>query len=51
MNEEKLEGIYTEKNNNLDLKESLDIALKKYNNHKHTATKYKPNEIFYSNSY
>ena len=28
----------------------MDITLKKYNNHIHTATKYKPNEIFYSNS-
>ena len=29
----------------------MDISLKKYNNHIHSATKYKPNEIFYSNSF
>ena len=28
----------------------LNIVLKKYNNHEHSSTKYKPNEIFYSNS-
>ena len=39
-----------EKNKNFDIKDCLDISLKKYNNHRHSATKYKPNEIFYSNS-
>ena len=42
--------IYIENTENFDLKESLEIALKKYNNHIHTSTKYKPNYAFYSNS-
>ena len=45
-----LYGIYTENCKSFDLKESLEIALKKYNNHIHSTIKYKPNEIFYSNS-
>ena len=42
-------SVYMEKNKNFDIKDCLDISLKKYNNHRHSATKYKPNEIFYSN--
>ena len=33
-----------------NIKEYLEKALKKYNNHIHSLTKYKPNEIFYSKS-
>ena len=43
-------SIYADNKKQEDLKEYLDIALKKYNNHIHSATRYKPNEIFYSNS-
>ena len=45
-----LYSIYIENTENFDLKEALEIALKKYNNLIHTSTKYKPNYIFYSNS-
>ena len=34
-----LYSIYTEKNKNFDLKDCLDISLKKYNNHIHLANK------------
>ena len=44
-------SVYMEKNKNFDIKDCLNISLKKYNNHIHSATKYKPNEIFYSNSF
>ena len=36
-----------ENKNQFDLKECLEIVLKKYNNHLHSSTKYKPNEIFF----
>ena len=32
------------------MKESLEIVLKKYNNHIHSTTKYTPNQIFYSDN-
>ena len=44
-----LYSIYQDEKN-MELKECLDIALKKYNNHLHSATMYKPNEVFYANS-
>ena len=34
----------------MDLKESLGITIKKYNNLKHSATQFILNEIFYSKS-
>ena len=40
----------TKEKKNFDIKECLDIVLKKYNNHEHSSIKYRPNEIFYSNS-
>ena len=43
-------SIYADEKMKEDLKEYLDIALKKYNNHIHSSTRYKPNEIFYSTS-
>ena len=39
-----------ENKNQFDLKECLEIVLKKYNNYLYSSTKYKPNEIFLSNS-
>ena len=42
--------IFIENTENFDLKELLEIDLKKYNNHIHTSTKYKTNYLFYSNS-
>ena len=39
-----------ENKNQFDLKECLEIVLKIYNNHLHSSTKYKPNEIFFPNS-
>ena len=39
---------YIENKDNIHLKDMLDIVIKKYNNIKHSATKYKPNEIFFS---
>ena len=41
---------YIENKGNYELKEMLDIVVKKYNNIIHKATKYKPNEVFFSNS-
>ena len=32
------------------MKKSLEIVLKKYNNHIHSTTKYTPNQIFYSDN-
>ena len=43
-----LYSIYSDDNENFDLKQCIDIVIKKYNNHKHRSTKYTPNEIFYS---
>ena len=51
---QKLKGmlykLYFEENNNLNLKDCLDIVLKKYNNHIHLITQMTPNEVFYSKS-
>ena len=35
---------------NFDIKEKLEIVVKKYNNHIHISTKYTPNTIFYLNN-
>ena len=43
-----LYSMYCEDKDNFNLKESIDIIIKKYNNHIHRSTKYTPNEIFYS---
>ena len=40
--------IYADNPEDFDIKDSLDIVIKKYNNHKHSSTKYTPNQIFYS---
>ena len=45
-----LYALYFDENNSLNLKDCLEIVLKKYNNHIHSATKMTPNEIFYSRS-
>ena len=45
-----LYSLYFEENNKLNLKDCLEIVLKKYNNHLHSATKMTPNKIFYSRS-
>ena len=39
---------YIENKDKIHLKDMLGIVVKKYNNIKHSATKYKPNEIFFS---
>ena len=41
---------YSEEESEFNLKESLDLVVKKYNNHVHSSTKYTPNAVFYSNS-
>ena len=43
-----LYALYCDNPDNFDIKEILDIVIKKYNNHIHSTTKYSPNEIFYS---
>ena len=43
-----LYALYCDNPDNFDIKESLDIVIKKYKNHIHSTTKYSPNEIFYS---
>ena len=43
-----LYSVYSDDKDNFDLKKSIDIVIKKYNNHKHRTTKYTPNQIFYS---
>ena len=43
-----LYSIYSDDKENFDLKLSINIVIKKYNNHKHRSTQYTPNEIFYS---
>jgi hypothetical protein len=40
--------IYNDDPENFDIKEQLEIVIKKYNNHIHSSTKYSPNSIFYS---
>ena len=45
-----LYSIYADEKKEDNIKEYLEIALKKYNNHIHYSTKYKPNDIFYSKS-
>ena len=40
--------IYADNPEDFDIKDSLDIVIKKYNNHIHSSTKYTPNQIFYS---
>ena len=40
--------IYADNPEDFKTKESLDIVIKKYNNHIHSSTKYSPNQIFYS---
>ena len=44
-----LYSIYSDDKDNFDLRLSIDIVVKKYNNHIHRTTKYTPNQIFYSN--
>ena len=41
---------YSDDPKKFDIKESLDIIIKKYNNHKHSTTKYTPNQVFYANN-
>ena len=40
--------IYADNQNDFDIKESLEIVIKKYNNHMHSSNKYSPNKVFYS---
>ena len=40
--------IYLDNPEEFDLKEYLDIIIKKYNNQFHSATKHPPNQFFYS---
>ena len=46
-----LYSLYFDDENDYDLKESLDIVLKMYNNHKHTSTKFTPNELYFTKDY
>ena len=41
--------LYSDNKEGFDLVHTLDIVIKKYNNHKHTTTNLSPNQIFYSN--
>lgn len=41
--------LYSDDPDNFNTKESLEVIIKKYNNHVHSSTKYSPNQIFYSN--
>ena len=41
---------YFSETNKLNLKDSLNIVLLKYNNHKHNSTLMTPNEVFFSKS-
>ena len=41
--------LYSDDPNNFNIKESLEVIIKKYNNHVHSSTKYSPNKILYSN--
>ena len=41
--------IYSDYKNNFDLRRSIDIVVKKYNNQIHRPTKYTPKQIFCSN--
>ena len=43
-----LYSLYADNPETFNIKESLDIVIKKYNNHIHTTTKFTQNEIFYS---
>ena len=45
---ETLYCLYSDDKEKFDIKECLETVLKKYNNHKHTTTKFCPNMIFYS---
>ena len=40
--------LYEDDPHNFEIKQSLELIIKKYNNHIHSSTKYTPNEIFYS---
>ena len=40
--------LYVDDPDNFEIKQSLELIIKKYNNHTHSSTKYTPNEIFYS---
>ena len=40
--------LYTDNPVSINIKESLDIVIKKYSNYIHSTTKYSPNQIFYS---
>ena len=45
-----LYSYYFNETNKLNLKDSLNVVLLKYNNHKHNTTLKAPNEIFFSKS-
>ena len=40
--------IHNDDPENFDIKDQLEIVIKKYNNHIHSSTKFSPNSIFYS---
>ena len=42
-----LYSIYADEKKEDNIKDYLEIAIKKNNNHIHSSIKYKPNEIFY----
>ena len=41
--------MYADNPESFNIKEHLEIVIKKYNNHIHSTTKFSPNQIFYSN--
>ena len=43
-----LYSLFADNPETFNIKENLDIVIKKYNNYIHTTTKLTPNEIFYS---
>ena len=43
-----LYSLYADNPDSFNIKENLEIVIKKYNNHIHSTTKFSPNQIFYS---